>query len=165
MAIAYMALINPGPRIATTAIASSRLGSASITSINRMIVVSTQQLASSEVAVRAGSLAAQLHQRVVGVIENMSYLPCPHCDERIDVFGSGGGRAVADELSRVAGFSVPLLGQVPIDMRLRESGDIGVPLVLADPASPAARELTMIADKLASRSRSLVGRPLGLTPA
>jgi ATP-binding protein involved in chromosome partitioning len=132
---------------------------------SELIVVTTPQLASSEVAERAGSLAAQLHQRVVGVIENMSYLPCPHCDERIDVFGSGGGLAVAGELSRVAGISVPVLGQVPIDMRLRESGDSGVPLVLADPASPAARELTKIAEKLASRSRSLAGRPLGLTPA
>jgi ATP-binding protein involved in chromosome partitioning len=141
------------------------ISSAQLVPGSELIVVTTPQLASSEVAERAGSLAAQLHQRVVGVIENMSYLPCPHCDERIEVFGSGGGRAVADELSRVAGTSVPVLGQVPIDIRLRESGDSGVPLVLADPASPAARELTKIADKLANRSRSLAGRPLGLTPA
>ena len=60
---------------------------------SELIVVTTPQLASAEVAERAGSLAAQLHQRVVGVIENMSYLPCPHCGERIDVFGSGGGQA------------------------------------------------------------------------
>ena len=106
----------------------------------------------------------QLHQRVVGVIENMSYLPCPHCGERVDVFGQGGGEAVADTLTRVVGARVPMLGQVPIDMRLREAGDSGTPLVLTDPDSPAARQLTAIADQLARRSRSLAGRSLGLTP-
>ncbi|HEX4657212.1 MAG TPA: Mrp/NBP35 family ATP-binding protein [Streptosporangiaceae bacterium] len=131
---------------------------------SELIVVTTPQLASSEVAERAGSLAAQLHQRVVGVIENMSYLPCPHCGERVDVFGTGGGGAVADTLTRVVGARVPVLGQVPIDIRLREAGDSGTPLVLSDPDSPAARQLLAIADKLASRSRSLAGRHLGLTP-
>jgi ATP-binding protein involved in chromosome partitioning len=131
---------------------------------SEMIVVTTPQLASAEVAERAGSLAAQLHQRVVGVIENMSYLPCPHCGEHVDVFGTGGGQAVAETLTRVVGARVPLLGQVPIDLRLREAGDSGMPLVLSDPDSPAARQLMAIADKLASRSRSLAGRPLGLTP-
>ena len=131
---------------------------------SEMIVVTTPQLASSEVAERAGSLAVQLHQRVVGVIENMSYLPCPHCGERVDVFGAGGGEAVAETLTRVVGARVPLLGQVPIDLRLREAGDNGTPLVLSDPESPAARQLIAVADKLASRSRSLAGRSLGLTP-
>jgi ATP-binding protein involved in chromosome partitioning len=131
---------------------------------SELIVVTTPQLASSEVAERAGSLAVQLHQNVVGVIENMSYLPCPHCGERVDVFGTGGGEAVADTLTRIVGARVPVLGQVPIDMRLREAGDSGTPLVLSDPDSPAARQLTTIADQLASRSRGLAGRRLGLTP-
>ncbi len=131
---------------------------------SELIVVTTPQLASAEVAERAGSLAVQLHQRVVGVIENMSYLPCPHCGERIDVFGSGGGQAVAATLSRVLGTTVPVLGEVPIDIRLREAGDAGVPLVLSDPQSPAARQLSQIAERLAGQSRSLAGRQLGLTP-
>jgi len=131
---------------------------------SELIVVTTPQVASSEVAERAGSLAAQLHQNVVGVIENMSYLPCPHCGERVDVFGSGGGMAVAQTLTRLTGTPVPLLGEVPIDTRLREAGDIGMPLVLSDPDSPAAQELQKIAEELASRSRSLAGRQLGLTP-
>ncbi len=131
---------------------------------SELIVVTTPQLASSEVAERAGSLAAQLHQRVTGVIENMSYLPCPHCGERVEVFGSGGGQAVADALTAIVGADVPVLGEVPIDTRLREAGDSGVPLVLADPAAPAAQELIKIADRLANSSRSLAGRPLGLTP-
>ncbi len=131
---------------------------------SELIVVTTPQVASAEVAERAGTLAAQLHQRVVGVIENMSYLPCPHCGERVDVFGSGGGLAVAQTLTRLTGTPVPLLGEVPIDTRLREAGDTGLPLVLSDPDSPAARQLWKVAEELASRSRSLAGRQLGLTP-
>jgi ATP-binding protein involved in chromosome partitioning len=129
-----------------------------------LIIVTTPQLAAAEVAERAGSLATQLHQRVVGVIENMAYLPCPHCAERIEVFGKGGGNAVAQALSRLTGTDVPVLGEVPIDLRLREAGDEGTPLVLAEPTAPAARELSAIAEKLARRSRSLVGRQLGVTP-
>jgi ATP-binding protein involved in chromosome partitioning len=132
---------------------------------SELIVVTTPQLASSEVAERAGSLAAQLHQRVVGVIENMAYLPCPHCGERVEVFGSGGGQAVADTLTKITGANVPVLGEVPIDVRLREAGDSGLPLVLSHPDSPAAQELSKIAEMIASRSRSLAGRRLGLTPA
>src|SRR5450755_2302280 len=129
-----------------------------------LLVVTTPQVASAEVAERAGALAPQLHQQVVGVIENMSYLPCPHCDERIDLFGSGGGQAVADALTKVIGTRVPLLGQVPIDVRLREGGDSGKPLVLSNPESPAAQQLSMIAESLANRSRGLSGRRLGITP-
>jgi ATP-binding protein involved in chromosome partitioning len=131
---------------------------------SELIVVTTPQVASAEVAERAGTLAAQLHQRVVGVIENMSYLPCPHCGERVDVFGSGGGEAVAQTLTRLIGAPVPVLGEVPIDTRLREAGDAGLPLVLSDPDSPAAQQLRKIAEELAGRSRSLSGRQLGLTP-
>ena len=129
-----------------------------------LIVVTTPQLASAEVAERAGSLATQLHQRVVGVIENMAFLPCPHCDERIEVFGKGGGHAVAQTLSRLTGSDVPLLGEVPIDLRLREAADEGVPLVLGEPTAPAAAELIKIAQLIGARSRSLAGRQLGLTP-
>jgi ATP-binding protein involved in chromosome partitioning len=131
---------------------------------SELIVVTTPQIASAEVAERAGSLAVQLHQRVVGVIENMSYLPCPHCGGRVDVFGTGGGDAVADTLTRIVGARVPVLGQVPIDVRLRQAGDEGMPLVLSDPDSPAAQQLTKIAEGLAGQPRSLAGRPLGLSP-
>ncbi len=131
---------------------------------SELIVVTTPQLASAEVAERAGSLASQLHQRVVGVIENMSFLPCPHCGERIEVFGAGGGQAVAGQLSKLTGTEVPVLGEVPIDLRLRQAGDDGMPLVLSDPDSPAAKELISIAQRLGARSRGLAGRSLGLTP-
>jgi ATP-binding protein involved in chromosome partitioning len=130
-----------------------------------LVVVTTPQLASSEVAERAGAIAMQTHQRIAGVIENMSWLPCPHCGEQVSVFGSGGGQAVADALTRIIGAPVPLLGQVPIDVRLREGGDRGVPLVLSDPEAPAAQQLSGIAKNLVNRARGLAGRQLGLTPA
>ena len=94
----------------------------------------------------------------------MAGLPCPHCGELVEVFGSGGGRGVAESLTQLLGAPVPLLGSVPIDPRLREGGDTGVPIVVADPASPAAVALTAIARELGGRKTSLVGRPLTLTP-
>jgi ATP-binding protein involved in chromosome partitioning len=129
-----------------------------------ILVVTTPQMAAAEVAERAGSIAAQTHQQIAGVIENMAWLPCPHCDDRINVFGEGGGQTVADALTRTLGTRVPLLGQVPIDLRLREGGDEGKPLVLTDPDSPAASELRQIADRLSKRSSSLKGLQLGLAP-
>ncbi len=129
-----------------------------------LLVVTTPQLAAAEVAERAGAIASQTHQRVAGVIENMSYLVCPHCGEHTELFGSGGGATVASALSQLSGTQVPLLGQVPIDVRLREGGDTGVPLVLGDPDSPAALALRKIADDLGARSRGLAGRSLGITP-
>jgi len=129
-----------------------------------LLVVTTPQLAASEVAERAGAIAMQTHQRIAGVIENMSYLLCPHCGEQTEIFGSGGGASVAAALSRLTGAPVPLLGQVPIDVRLREGGDAGVPLVLGEPDSPAGLALQKIADELGARRRGLAGRQLGLIP-
>ena len=130
-----------------------------------ILVVTTPQLAAQEVAQRAGSIALQTHQRIAGVVENMSYLPCPHCGDRIDLFGSGGGEAVASSLSRSLGAEVPLLGQVPIDVRLREGGDAGRPLVLDDPDSAAAKELLKVVEALTGKPRGLAGMSLGLSPA
>ena len=130
-----------------------------------ILLVTTPQQAAAEVAERAGTIALQTHQHVVGVIENMSWLPCPHCGETVDVFGTGGGQAVADGVAKALGTPVPVLGQVPIDVRLREGGDAGLPLVLSDPSSPAAVVLREIASTLTRRSRGLSGRALGLTPA
>jgi ATP-binding protein involved in chromosome partitioning len=129
-----------------------------------LLVVTTPQLAAAEVAERAGAIAQQTRQRIAGVIENMSYLVCPHCGEQTEVFGSGGGATVAEALSRLTGAPVPLMGQVPIDVRLREGGDAGMPLVLSDPDAPAALALRKIADEIGARGRGLAGRNLGLTP-
>ncbi|HZN16596.1 MAG TPA: Mrp/NBP35 family ATP-binding protein [Micromonosporaceae bacterium] len=129
-----------------------------------ILVVTTPQVAAAEVAERAGAIALQTHQRLVGVVENMSWLQLP-TGERMEIFGSGGGQAVADSLTRLVGAPVPLLGQIPLDTRLRESGDEGRPLVLTAPDSPAATALAVVADRLAVRRESLAGKPLGLRPA
>ncbi|MFF4366213.1 Mrp/NBP35 family ATP-binding protein [Streptomyces sp. NPDC001594] len=129
-----------------------------------ILVVTTPQQAAAEVAERAGSIAVQTHQKIVGVVENMSGLPCPHCDEMVDVFGTGGGQLVADGLTKTTGATVPVLGQIPIDVRLREGGDNGEPVVLADPDSPAGAALRTIAGKLGGRARGLSGMSLGITP-
>jgi ATP-binding protein involved in chromosome partitioning len=129
-----------------------------------LLVVTTPQLAAREVAERAGSIALQTHQQIVGVVENMSWLDLPD-GSRMELFGSGGGQAVADSLTTATGARVPLLGQIPIDQSVREGGDEGTPVVLTAPSSPAALALRGVADVLASRQHSLVGRSLGLTPS
>jgi ATP-binding protein involved in chromosome partitioning len=128
-----------------------------------ILVVTTPQQAAAEVAERAGSIALQTHQRLAGVIENMSWLELPD-GTRQEIFGSGGGRDVAESLSRAVGAEVPLLGQIPLDTRLREGADHGTPVVLGEPDSPAAVALRGIAKGLATRSRGLAGRSLGLSP-
>lgn len=133
-----------------------------------IVVVTTPQEAAAEVAERAGTMASMMHQRVIGVVENMSYMLCPHCppeeDHRLDVFGTGGGERVASTLGSRFGYDVPLLGSIPLDPRLREGGDVGEPIVAADPMSPASRVLHGIAGTLAARGRGLAGRQLGLSP-
>ncbi|MDQ3616290.1 MAG: Mrp/NBP35 family ATP-binding protein [Actinomycetota bacterium] len=132
-----------------------------------VIVVTTPQEAAAEVAERAGTMASMMHQRVVGVVENMSYLPCPHCgpEHRLEVFGSGGGARVAATLSSRFGYDVPVLGEIPLDLELRAGGDTGVPIVESLPESPAARQLDRVAATLSGRGRGLSGMQLGLTPA
>jgi ATP-binding protein involved in chromosome partitioning len=129
-----------------------------------LLVVTTPQLAAQEVAERAGSIALQTHQQIVGVVENMSWWEQPD-GSRVELFGSGGGAAVAQSLSTLTGATVPLLGQVPIDQRLREGGDTGVPIVTSAPESPAAMAIMKLADRLAARQRGLAGMQLGLSPA
>ena len=129
-----------------------------------ILVVTTPQTAAAEVAERAGSIAVQTRQRVAGVIENMSWLELPD-GTRQEIFGSGGGARVAESLTRLVGADVALLGQIPLDVTLREGSDNGSPVVLSNPTSPAATALRGIARGLASRSRGLAGRSLGLTPA
>jgi ATP-binding protein involved in chromosome partitioning len=128
-----------------------------------LLVVTTPQLAAREVAERAGSIALQTHQQIVGVVENMSWLELPD-GARMELFGAGGGQAVADTLAALTGTRVPLLGQIPIDQRVREGGDSGTPVLLTAPESPAATALRGVADALAARQRSIIGRPLGLAP-
>ena len=104
-----------------------------------------------------------MHQRVAGVVENMSYLDVPGGD-RMEIFGSGGAQKVAEGLSKKFGYDVPVLAQIPLDERLRVSGDVGTPIIESDPDTVAAKELLGVADKLSGRSRGLAGMQLGLAP-
>src|SRR5438874_7181912 len=103
------------------------------------VIVTTPQPLAQEVAVRAALMAQKTNMRLIGVIENMSG----------EVFGSGGGERLAERLG------VALLGQVPLDVRLRECGDGGEPLVMADPGSPTARTIVELAESIAATQRGL----------
>jgi ATP-binding protein involved in chromosome partitioning len=129
-----------------------------------LLVVTTPQLAAAEVAERAGAIAMQTRQRLVGVVENMAAMVLPD-GSTLELFGSGGGDAVAATLSRVTGTDVPLLGRIPLDIDLRSAGDTGIPLVLGEGSSPAARAMLEIAGAIAARSRPLAGVSLGIAPA
>jgi ATP-binding protein involved in chromosome partitioning len=128
-----------------------------------ILVVTTPQLAAAEVAERAGSIAIQTRQRLVGVVENMSGLTLPD-GSTLQVFGEGGGEQVAERLSRAVGSDVPLLGQIPLDPAVVAAGDAGLPIVLGAPDSPVGKALLAIADGLSSRRRGLAGVSLGLDP-
>ena len=126
-----------------------------------LLIVTTPQAAAAEVAERAGSISQQTRQRVAGVIENMGAMVMPD-GSTMDVFGSGGGQIVADRLGVILGHEVPLLASVPLDPTLRSGGDAGTPIILDSPESPAAQQIQAVADKLAIRSDSLVGKNLNL---
>jgi ATP-binding protein involved in chromosome partitioning len=128
-----------------------------------ILVVTTPQAAAADVAERAGAIATQTGQKVAGVVENMSYLELPD-GGRMDLFGSGGGAVLAERLTATVGEDVPLLGQIPLDIRLREGGDTGNPIVLGQAGTPAAEALSGIAGRLAARPRGLAGLKLGLQP-
>jgi MinD-like ATPase involved in chromosome partitioning or flagellar assembly len=117
-----------------------------------MLLVTTPQEAAERVAVLAGKFALANHMKVAGVIENMSYFICPSCDERHQIFGQGGGDVLARDLD------APVLGRIPIDLRLREGSDNGKPLVVSDPDAPASQELLKVAAALPPRPRTLVGK-------
>ena len=121
-----------------------------------MLVVTTPQEAARKVAERAGKMAERTNLRPIGVIENMSYYLCPHCGERDDIFGTGGGQEAADTLG------VPLMAQVPLLPALRAGGDAGTPIVVSDPEAPASEALREAARAVARATKSLVGKPLTL---
>lgn len=131
---------------------------------SEIVVVTTPQVAAAEVAERAGRIAHQIHQRVIGVIENMSEFPCPTCNEKIALFGTGGGEETSKRLSALVGSDVPLLGKIAFNPALRTGGDEGVPLVEAAPESESAKTFTQICEQLVKRSKSLLGVRLGISP-
>ncbi|WP_152360387.1 Mrp/NBP35 family ATP-binding protein [Microlunatus speluncae] len=131
-----------------------------------VLVITTPQQAAAEVAERAGTMASMMNQRVIGVVENMSYYLVPGgTPEKHYIFGEGGGQEVSETLTQRLGYPVSLLTQVPLDPKLRAGGDDGSPIVISEPGQPAAQALTGLADHLAGRGRGLLGKQLGLAPA
>ncbi|ODU06171.1 MAG: sodium:proton antiporter [Pseudonocardia sp. SCN 72-86] len=122
-----------------------------------LLAVTTPQTTARLVAARVARMAAENGVGISGVIENMSSAVCAHCGDRTSIFGSGGGALLAEEAG------APLLGQVPLDVELREAGDEGIPVVAGAPDSASARELTRIAQSLPTPMRSLAGRALPLS--
>ncbi|APA98515.1 Mrp/NBP35 family ATP-binding protein [Nocardia seriolae] len=123
-----------------------------------LILVSTPQLAAHTVAARAARMAKDARVEVAGVVENMSAAVCGGCGDTTPVFGSGGGARLAQLLD------VPLLGEIPLDLALRKSGDNGVPVVISDPHAPSAHAIQQIAARLPVTRPSIIGRSLPLHP-
>jgi ATP-binding protein involved in chromosome partitioning len=109
------------------------------------IVVTTPQGVSVSDVRKAVAFFRQLNIPLLGVIENMSTFACPHCGERTDIFGHGGGQKMAADMG------IPFLGAVPIDTRVREGGDEGQPIVAAAPDSPAGAAFLEVAGKVAAQ--------------
>ncbi|MGO3394213.1 Mrp/NBP35 family ATP-binding protein [Glutamicibacter arilaitensis] len=126
---------------------------------SELLVVTTPQSTATEVAERAGTIALQTDQKVIGVVENMSFLQLPD-GTRMEVFGSGGGAKLSDSLSQQLDYPVQLLTQIPLEESVRVGSDEGRPVVLSSPQSPAAFALRELAGKLDQRPRGLAGRSL-----
>ncbi len=111
-----------------------------------VVIVTTPQAVSLEDASKAVTMFEKLNVPVFGVIENMSYFLCPHCGQRTEIFGHGGAQAAAEELG------LDFLGEVPLDVRVREGGDQGVPILVSDPESPVSQAFMAIAQKVAAKA-------------
>ncbi|MFJ6679105.1 Mrp/NBP35 family ATP-binding protein [Microbacterium sp. NPDC091382] len=128
-----------------------------------VVVVTTPQAAAADVAVRSGVVARQTGQSILGVVENMAGFTLPD-GTAFDLFGGGGGTAVAAALSSDTE-TVPLLGSVPLSRALREGGDTGVPVVVGAPDDESSRMISTIAHAIASTRRSWAGRSLPVSRA
>ncbi|MCL4294006.1 MAG: ATP-binding protein, partial [Acidimicrobiia bacterium] len=116
------------------------------------IIVTTPQPAAQKVAQRAAAMARKVNLSVIGVVENMSWFRGDD-GKAYEIFGSGGGRELAD------GLKVPLLGQVPLVAELREGGDVGNPIVVADPDDEASVAFRSIAEQVVAHEPTAVRRP------
>jgi len=107
-----------------------------------ILMVTTPQAVAVADVTRAVSMFRKIGKMVLGVVENMSYFCCEHSDDKIEIFGKGGGEALSRELN------LPLLGALPIDIELRKCGDEGIPLMVKSPDCDTAQIFTEIAHKL-----------------
>ncbi|MGI9090896.1 MAG: Mrp/NBP35 family ATP-binding protein, partial [Gemmatimonadaceae bacterium] len=112
------------------------------THVHGAVIVTTPQDVATGDALRGAKMFERVGVPVLGVVENMSYFECPHCGKPTALFGSGGGRRLADLLG------IPLLAEIPLYPQVREGGDAGKPIVSVEPESPAARALTQLAGRV-----------------
>src|SRR5829696_3100051 len=113
--------------------------------VTGIIIVTTPQDVAMNVAVKALGMFSKLNVPIVGVIENMSYLQCPHCSEHISIFGKGGGQKISEK------FDIPFLGEIPLSPQIMEGSDKGKPVIVSDPDSIQANALRKVAKTIAGR--------------
>ncbi|MFL6362362.1 MAG: Mrp/NBP35 family ATP-binding protein [Nitrososphaeraceae archaeon] len=113
--------------------------------ITGILVVTTPQDIAMNVAVKAVGMFNKLNVPIVGVVENMSYLECPHCKEHIHIFGKGGGQKVSEQ------FNVPFIGEIPLHPQIMEGSDIGNPVTISEPNSMQSLAFSKVAKMIAGR--------------
>ncbi|MDQ3806996.1 MAG: Mrp/NBP35 family ATP-binding protein, partial [Thermoproteota archaeon] len=113
--------------------------------ITGILIVTTPQDVAMNVAVKAIGMFNKLNVPIVGVIENMSYLLCPHCNEQITLFGKGGGQKISED------FGLPFISEIPLYPGIRESSDVGKPSIISDPNSLESQAFTKAAKLIAGR--------------
>ena len=114
------------------------------THVHGAIIVTTPQDVATGDALRGAKMFQRVNVPVLGIVENMSWFECPHCGKPTPIFGTGGGKRLADELE------LPLLGEIPLYPRIHEGGDRGTPIVVAEPDVAAARALRALAERVTS---------------
>jgi ATP-binding protein involved in chromosome partitioning len=127
----------------------AQLSISQIASISGAVIVTTPQDVSILDARKGLLMIRQMRVPVLGIVENMSYFICSHCNERTEIFRHGGGRRASEELG------VPFLGEVPIDPAVVVGGDRGIPIVAENPESPAAKAYSEIAGRIAAALSTL----------
>lgn len=113
--------------------------------ITGILIVTTPQEVAMNVAVKAVGMFNKLNIPIVGVIENMSYLQCPHCNEHIHIFGKGGGQKVSEQ------FNIPFIGEIPLHPHIMEGSDQGKPIIITEPESVQSRAFINVAKMVAGR--------------
>lgn len=126
--------------------------------LSGVVIVSTPQDVALLDATKSLAMFQKLEASILGLVENMSYFICPHCNERVDIFGHGGAEKAAERLD------IPFLGRVPINPKIREGGDQGIPILRSNPKSQEAEAFRQIASQVAARISVLTLGPTGKRP-
>jgi ATP-binding protein involved in chromosome partitioning len=113
--------------------------------ITGILIITTPQDVATNVASKSIAMFNKLNVPILGVVENMSYLQCPHCDKRIDIFGYGGGQKISEQ------FNIPFIGDIPLHPQIMQGSDVGNPVIISDPKSTQANAFIKVAKLVAGR--------------